>query len=230
MSEREHVASRGAAKAYQPLQPVSEEEYKRRRALLELYGLKPETGQVMAQAMLGLKTFATEKGDAHRTMEEEEEDIDGESLGSQDSVLEGETEDEMEKAELVEKETNIQSKKKSNHPMSQKRKDTMLGNFLLPSPARPASTRSSSRKSAIKKVREIASAETDETLAIRSDILHTLVAIDQYAREHPGRKIAIRNRTRESITRQLHYEKNEDRLTRLQQDAHKLLDLWSSAN
>ncbi|APO40956.1 22 kDa protein [Pigeon adenovirus 2a] len=76
----------------------------------------------MAQAMLGLKTFATEKGDAHRTMEEEEEDIDGESLGSQDSVLEGETEDEMEKAELVEKETNIQSKKKSNHPMSQKRK------------------------------------------------------------------------------------------------------------
>ncbi|APO40957.1 33 kDa protein [Pigeon adenovirus 2a] len=180
----------------------------------------------MAQAMLGLKTFATEKGDAHRTMEEEEEDIDGESLGSQDSVLEGETEDEMEKAELVEKETNIQSKKKSNHPMSQKRKSkTEVKNR-----ARPASTRSSSRKSAIKKVREIASAETDETLAIRSDILHTLVAIDQYAREHPGRKIAIRNRTRESITRQLHYEKNEDRLTRLQQDAHKLLDLWSSAN
>lgn len=106
----------------------------------------------------------------------------------------------------------------------------MLGNFLLPSPARPASTRSSSRKSAIKKTQEIASAETDETLAIRSDILHTLVAIDRYAREHPGRKIAIRNRTRESITRQLHYERNEDRLTRLQQDAHKLLDLWSSAN
>lgn len=106
----------------------------------------------------------------------------------------------------------------------------MLGNFLLPSPARPASTRSSNRKSAIKKVQEIASAETDETLAIRSNILHTLVAIDRYAREHPGRKIAIRNRTRESITRQLHYERNEDRLTRLQQDAHKLLDLWSSAN
>lgn len=74
--------------------------------------------------------------------------------------------------------------------------------------------------------------ETDpvEIVNLRSDILRLLLEIDQYASQKPELKIAIRNRTRESITRHLHYEKDEARLTRMQRDASKLLALWETAN
>ncbi len=70
--------------------------------------------------------------------------------------------------------------------------------------------------------------DPEEVIALRSDILKTLLEIDSYAKEHPSQKIAIRNRTRESITRHLHYEKSEEKLTRMKTDAAKLLDLWKA--
>lgn len=63
---------------------------------------------------------------------------------------------------------------------------------------------------------------------IRSDILRTLLEIDDYARQRPETRVSIRNRTRESITRQLHYERDQEKLTRMRADASKLLALWQS--
>lgn len=61
---------------------------------------------------------------------------------------------------------------------------------------------------------------------LKADILSILIEIENYAREEPTRRVSIRNRTRESITRQLHYVKNEEKLTKLKTDAEKILHLW----
>ncbi|AGX93314.1 33K [turkey adenovirus 4] len=61
---------------------------------------------------------------------------------------------------------------------------------------------------------------------LKADILSILIEIENYAREEPARRVSIRNRTRESITRQLHYIKNEEKLTKLKTDAEKILHLW----
>lgn len=53
--------------------------------------------------------------------------------------------------------------------------------------------------------------------------------IDPHANANPTRRVAIRNRTRESITRQLHYERNEEKLNRMKQDAARILALWEGA-
>lgn len=72
--------------------------------------------------------------------------------------------------------------------------------------------------------------EPASLLDMRSDILKILLEIDRYASRRPGVRIAIRNRTRESITRHLHYERDETKLTRMLKDAGKLLALWETAN
>lgn len=63
---------------------------------------------------------------------------------------------------------------------------------------------------------------------MRSEILEILLEIESFARRHPDHRISIRNRTRESITRKLHYENDEDKLTRMKADANKLLSLWQT--
>lgn len=68
--------------------------------------------------------------------------------------------------------------------------------------------------------------ENPELLLQRSHILQLLLQIDHYARLRPDRRIALRNRTRESITRQLHYERDPSKLERMRRDAEKLLALW----
>lgn len=67
-----------------------------------------------------------------------------------------------------------------------------------------------------------------EIIEMRSEILKTLLEIDKHASQHPERRVSIRNRTRESITRQLHYERDETKLTRMKTDAGKLLALWQT--
>ncbi|UNG39875.1 33K [Fowl aviadenovirus B] len=61
---------------------------------------------------------------------------------------------------------------------------------------------------------------------LKAQILDILLDIEAIARKNPTRRISIRNRTRESITRQLHYVKNEEKLTKLKTDAEKILHLW----
>uniref|UniRef100_A0AB38ZPD5 33K protein n=1 Tax=Psittacine aviadenovirus B TaxID=2169709 RepID=A0AB38ZPD5_9ADEN len=75
---------------------------------------------------------------------------------------------------------------------------------------------------------QIREPESREVLDTRSQILHILLEIDSFARLQPERRVAIRNRTRESITRQLHYERDLTKLSRLKTDATKLLSLWQT--
>ncbi|QJP03683.1 33K [Aviadenovirus cerasi] len=63
---------------------------------------------------------------------------------------------------------------------------------------------------------------------LKAEILDMLLEIETFARKNPTRRVSIRNRTRESITRQLHYVKNEEKLTKLKTDAEKILHLWRS--
>lgn len=57
-------------------------------------------------------------------------------------------------------------------------------------------------------------------------MLDILLKIEQYARKHPEKRVSVRNRTRESITRQLHYTRTEEALTKLKTDAEKILAGW----
>ncbi len=107
---------------------------------------------------------------------------------------------------------------------------TTLANSSLPSPAnrKPSTPRPSKLEQQPQQQLEEAEDLDGPALAqLRSDILQTLVAIDRHASQHPDRRVAIRNRTRESVTRQLYYERDAARLYRLQRDALKLLQLWS---
>lgn len=63
---------------------------------------------------------------------------------------------------------------------------------------------------------------------LKAEILNLLVEIESFVRKNPTRRVSIRNRTRESITRQLHYMKSEQKLTKLKTDAEKILHLWRS--
>ncbi|BBJ21552.1 protein 33K [Crane-associated adenovirus 1] len=72
--------------------------------------------------------------------------------------------------------------------------------------------------------------ETPDILHLRSEILSILIDIDRIARHFPSKKIAIRNRTRESITRHLHYQRDLEKLLRMKTDAINLLALWQTAN
>ncbi|ANJ02349.1 protein 33K [Fowl aviadenovirus 2] len=63
---------------------------------------------------------------------------------------------------------------------------------------------------------------------LKAEILNLLVEIESFVRKNPSRRVSIRNRTRESITRQLHYMKSEQKLTKLKTDAEKILHLWRS--
>ncbi len=72
--------------------------------------------------------------------------------------------------------------------------------------------------------------EASDVIATRSEILQLLLEIDAIAKEMPHRNYSIRNRTRESITRQLHYQRDLERLRRMREDAAKLLALWQNAN
>lgn len=72
--------------------------------------------------------------------------------------------------------------------------------------------------------------DPEEVVSIRSAILKTLLKIDEYASKDPSRVVSIRNRTRESITRLLHYERDLEKLTRMDADASKLLVMWSTSN
>lgn len=65
-----------------------------------------------------------------------------------------------------------------------------------------------------------------EIAALRGDIVYLLGQIEAVARHHPESSFAIRNRTRQSITRQVHYVNDERRLTKMKEDAGKLLSLW----
>ncbi|WPS63623.1 33 kDa protein [Aviadenovirus phalacrocoracidae] len=171
----------------------------------------------MAQRMLDEKTRAVELQNQtaenvfpQRSEGESEEDVDGESLGSRDTETESETEEEE------------------------------YSDALPPPPKsvpRPKSTRGSNRKRAVGKGASKADEkpaakrrEPTEIVYLRSDILKLLLEIDSYARKLPDKRIAIRNRTRESITRQLHYERDDVKLTKMKTDAQKLLELWKAAN
>lgn len=81
-----------------------------------------------------------------------------------------------------------------------------------------------------KNPRKIILPDPPHIVDIRSDILKILLEIDRYASRQPHQKISIRNRTRESITRHLHYEKDESKLTRMRSDADRLLELWKCSN
>ncbi|UWT60596.1 33K [Fowl adenovirus 8b] len=67
-----------------------------------------------------------------------------------------------------------------------------------------------------------------EVADLKANILDVLVEIENIAKNDPSRRVSIRNRTRESITRQLHYVKDEQKLTKLYADAEKILHLWKS--
>lgn len=77
---------------------------------------------------------------------------------------------------------------------------------------------------------QIREPEHQNVIDLRSEILKILLEIDGFAAINPSRRVSIRNRTRESITRQLHYERNEERLTKMKSDARKLLAMWHTPN
>lgn len=86
------------------------------------------------------------------------------------------------------------------------------------------------KKDTKKRTRKPQEPEPQNVIDLRSDILKTLVEIDEIASKYPNRRVAIRNRTRESITRLLHYERDFEKLTRMSSDATKLLALWNTSN
>lgn len=97
----------------------------------------------------------------------------------------------------------------------------MLGNYQLLSPIVPRVQR---------RAHVHREPEPREIIETRSDILRILLDIDRFASQNPERRVSIRNRTRESITRLLHYERDSEKLTRMKTDAQKLLSLWQGAN
>lgn len=97
----------------------------------------------------------------------------------------------------------------------------MLGKYHAPPPLAVP------RRASSKKPKE---PESRAVIDLRSDILKILLAIDPHANANPQRRVSIRNRTRESITRLLHYERNEEKLTKMKADAAKLLAMWEASN
>lgn len=65
---------------------------------------------------------------------------------------------------------------------------------------------------------------------LRAEVLEVLLKIEQIARKNPHRRVSVRNRTRESITRQVHYTNTEEALTRLKEDAERILSCWSATS
>ncbi|UKS51823.1 protein 33K [Falcon aviadenovirus A] len=94
-------------KVYQPLEPIPPDELYRRQRLLNLYGFK--TG-AMAQKMLE-KVSRPKDVPYDGYLTPDEEDIDGETIGSQDT----ETEEEEDKEELTESQKEIEDE--LNHPV-----------------------------------------------------------------------------------------------------------------
>ncbi|WXH80962.1 MAG: 33 kDa protein [Psittacine adenovirus 12] len=131
----------------------------------------------MTQNMINGKVIVTEEDEALSPPPTPSGDIDGESLGSQDSLSEISEDEEYH----------------TPPPPPQKKR-------------RQSSYAKTAEKAAAPRTREI----------------------DSVARLHPTRQVAIRNRTRESITRQLHYQRDLTKLTRLKTDATKLLSLWQA--
>ncbi|WPM93290.1 protein 33K [Goose adenovirus 4] len=222
-----------------------------------------------------------------KRMETEEREIDGESIGSQDTEYadsEEEYEQEYEEGEEVsdseelfptpprpspipEEEPQSSTLKRKRRETStkqlntKKRRETMGGLFSkkkndhqtevenAEKPAKSARKRTAEtsktsdhpnasevvvqrpkRRSRANPSRLLENPVPKEIVDLRSSILELLCAIDKIAKHHPEKRISIRNRTRESITRHLHYERDEAKLDRMKTDAAKLLDLWKASN
>ncbi|AFC40579.1 protein 33K [Goose adenovirus 4] len=217
-----------------------------------------------------------------KRMEAEEREIDGESIGSQDTEYadsEEEYEQEYEEGEEVsdseelfptpprpspipeEEPQPTTLKRKRREPSTKqlntkKRRETMGGLFSKKNdeqqtekPAKIARKRTAEtsktsdqpnasevalqrpkRRSRANPSRLLENPVPKEIVDLRSSILELLCAIDKIAKHHPEKRISIRNRTRESITRHLHYERDEAKLDRMKTDAAKLLDLWKASN
>ncbi|QWC71214.1 33kDa protein, partial [Southern Psittacara leucophthalmus aviadenovirus] len=166
----------------------------------------------MAQKMIDEKVRVVESGPEPLQSQlrdlEQDADTDVESIGSQDTET-SESEEELEV---------LPPSKKARKPR---------GKSSLDSTKTQAEQRRRKRKPQ-KETTATATPSPESIVELRSAILKTLVEIDKYASKKPAVKIAIRNRTRESITRHLHYEKDQARLTRMQKDASKLLALWET--
>ncbi|AIE77227.1 33K [Duck adenovirus 2] len=187
------------------------------------------------------------KEQEQRELDRSREEDDWESIGSEDTYSEVSDEEEEDgdlegfitssedqpppspKIDLAPKKAPKQKKRKLAVPptTNPKQKKARSATATVTEKTSKAAVRSLVKR-ARPSPRKVVTPDPEEVIALRSDILKTLLEIDSYAKEHPSQKIAIRNRTRESITRHLHYEKSEEKLTRMKTDAAKLLDLWKA--
>ncbi|WNM87407.1 33K [Fowl aviadenovirus A] len=196
----------------------------------------------MAQRMLDEKTRVTEAGpevygESARSSfhEEQEEDVsDGETLGSQDTTngLTDISEEEEEEDLFEGNKENIPPPRRPPRNRRLRAASSLEEPLLPPSAATDKKTTphpSSHQKNTGAKAVRLRQDPVPQHIAdLRGEILDILLEIESYARRRPDRHVSIRNRTRESITRKLHYEKNEDKLTRMKSDAIKLLALWQT--
>ncbi|ADM53805.1 33 kDa protein [Turkey adenovirus 1] len=147
---------------------------------------------------------------------------DGETLGSQDTYSQEEdSEEDYTEEEEEEDEQEQGGEEEPTDPLLQHRHPSQsplarppIKRREPPAPRRPPSSPAEPpRERATKKRRG----------NYRSWARHRIEAV---ARHHPESSFAIRNRTRQSITRQVHYVNDERRLTKMKEDAGKLLSLW----
>ncbi|UZT48539.1 33K [Duck adenovirus 3] len=186
------------------------------------------------------------KEQEQRELDRSREEDDWESIGSEDTYSEVSDEEDVDLEGFItsSEDQPPPSPKRDATPKQQQKKRKLTAPPPTPNPKQkkarsaPAAVTEKTSKAAaavrslVKRARpsprKVVIPDPEEVIALRSDILKTLLEIDSYAKEHPSQKIAIRNRTRESITRHLHYEKSEEKLTRMKTDAAKLLDLWKA--
>ncbi|AOE47760.1 33 kDa protein [Fowl aviadenovirus D] len=181
---------------------------------------------------------------------------DGETLGSQDTeenlstISEEEEEEEEEAYEEAEKEnippsrgaprkrrsasslektlTRPPLRKKSRNNADEVSDDAVIDEEPVPPPLPRKRRRRTNKEEPNASETQLPEPVSPAVSDLKAEILNLLVEIESFVRKNPSRRVSIRNRTRESITRQLHYMKSEQKLTKLKTDAEKILHLWRS--
>ncbi|AGX93346.1 33K [turkey adenovirus 5] len=180
----------------------------------------------MAQRMLDEKS---------RVSEPQDDDVsDAETLGSRDTNDLSDVSEEEEEEELFDQKENVPPPRRERRKIPQLQDESSTEPNTAKKAKRVPKRRANPLPSSLPKNTGAKSVHVREEPVpqhiadMRSEILEILLEIESFARRHPDRRISIRNRTRESITRKLHYENDEDKLTRMKADANKLLSLWQT--
>ncbi|QGQ63236.1 33 kDa protein [Fowl aviadenovirus D] len=175
---------------------------------------------------------------------------DGETLGSQDTEEDLSTISEEEEEEEAEKEniaplraasrkrrsasslektlTRPPLRKKSRNNADEVSDDAVIDEEPVPPPLPRKRRRRANKEEPNASETQLPEPVSPAVSDLKAEILNLLVEIESFVRKNPSRRVSIRNRTRESITRQLHYMKSEQKLTKLKTDAEKILHLWRS--